>query len=70
MRRFILIVAVSLAALLLGGCLYVPGGPGVHGGIDYVITPGGTFFFPDIEIDVEPRGRVVVPAPGGYYRRR
>jgi hypothetical protein len=64
MRRFVLLVTVLLGAMLLAGCIYIPAGPGVHGNLDYVITPGGTFIFP--EVQVEHRGRVVVPAPGSY----
>ena len=68
MRRFLVPTTVALAALLLSGCLYVPGQAGFHGSLDYVITPGGTFIFP--EIAIEQRGRIVVPPPGGYYRHR
>jgi hypothetical protein len=64
----ILPVAVLLGVLTLAGCLYVPGPGGIHGSVDYAVTPAGTCFMPGM--DIGPHGRTIVPAPGSYRRHR
>lgn len=67
--RIVLLGAVLLGGMVLSGCLYVPGqGGSIRGEVDYAITPAGPCLYPGVGI--EPYGRTVVPAPGGYRRYR